>query len=76
MKQAGMASRNKPTLASLSSLNGRFVLIEPDEITDTGLNRAIAASAADAMAARPKVDLYLELLGAIGRDCATVPHAL
>jgi molybdopterin/thiamine biosynthesis adenylyltransferase len=50
------------TLASLSSLNGTFTLVEPDEITDTGLNRAVAANAADAAAARPKVDLYTELL--------------
>ena len=65
------------TLASLSSLHGTFVLIEPDEITDTGLNRAVAASAADAAVARPKVDLYSELLGcALGRDGATAPPAL
>ena len=65
------------TLASVSSLNGAFTLIEPDEITDTGLNRAVGACDSDAAAARPKVSLYSELLGAaFGRDGTNTSRAL
>lgn len=51
------------TLASIPHLRGDVLLIEPDEVTETGLNRAVCAAASDALTGRPKVDVISEVLG-------------
>lgn len=45
------------TLASIENLAAQFLGVEPDETTDTGLNRAVCAIAADAQKQRPKADV-------------------
>lgn len=45
------------TLASLPDIRGEMVLVEPDEVTESNLNRLVAADAADASGLRPKVEI-------------------
>jgi hypothetical protein len=43
------------TLASTGRLHGALTFVEPDEVTETNLNRLVIADVADAAAERPKV---------------------
>lgn len=49
------------TLASLSDLRGTLNLIDPDEITDSNLNRAVPADWEDAVRQRPKASVTADL---------------
>lgn len=50
------------TLGSVEQLLADWLVIEPDENTDTGLNRAVSSIAEDVRQARPKVDVAADVL--------------